>query len=402
MAMTYAQARKELYKLHGVDGSRRQWQYNPPKSYTADGLPRVEQQFPGSFNVQYGVYPTEREIVDFQKRMGGGPKAPKRRSTAGQGSEFDSVLANANAPSPAGGPQGSAAPKNPYYDLLIEAAAAEDAAVAEANAANEARFNRIDQSNIDLYNRTMGEVDNWGNVQSQLNKEQAAESMANVKAFAADRGLGNSNVIPAAQLRSDRDLALVQQDLSERKSNRRIGYDTSLTNNHNDFIERKYDNAPDPSALSQVYAQLGQAEAYRQGREAMAQQTAATNRRQPGSSNNRIRQLPALGQGGVSPLQAQMMAANIAGGFNGIGYVPFGFSGGGGGSQVRRRTSEEYAQIRANIDARNSESRNNASLHNSGGRPAAQSQAELMRWIYGMGRTETGYTGGKPIPREWR
>jgi len=65
-------------------------------------------------------------------------------------------------------------------------------------------------------------------------------------------------VTPAFQQRNARDLALTQQDLSERKSARQIGYDTALTQDQNAFIERRNDVGPDQNALLQLALQYGQ------------------------------------------------------------------------------------------------------------------------------------------------
>lgn len=179
----------------------------------------------------------------------------------------------------------------------------------EANRQNQLRYDQVLQSQDALYGRTMGEVDNWGNVQRQLNDEKAAETLSSIKADMAARGIANSNVTPAFQQRNARDLALTQQDLSERKSARRIGYDTALTQDQNAFIERRNDIGPDQNALLQLAMEYGRS-GNGTGTLPQVQQQATTKPRyQP------MRDVPMAG--GVSPYQAQMMASQMQGNFLG-------------------------------------------------------------------------------------
>ncbi len=313
MAMTFTQARDALMRLKGADGGRRQWgAFTDRSSYDAGGLARAKNSRPGFFDTQYGVAPNDAEAMEFWKAMGGGPKQPRPVAPA-KTSPSDLFAAYAAEPRPAAAPAAQGAPGSRYASLVRELAAAEQRKVDEANAANEARFARIDQSKGDLYGRVMGEVDNWGNVQSQLNQETTQRQIDQITADMAERGLANSNAPAAAKMQAQRNLALVQQDLSERKSDRRIGYDVNLTNDRDAFVERKYDNAPDSRDLMAIYAKLGEAEAMDRARaEAAARSRSSGGRRRSG------RRLPPIQSGGgVSPAYAQMLAASTQGNFLG-------------------------------------------------------------------------------------
>lgn len=306
--MTYAQAREALFRLKGVspDGTgRRQWgAFTDRSNYTAGGQARDKSQRPGFYDTKYGVAPTEAEVQAFWRANGGG-RASQRRGAPPAGS--------APAGSAAATAAGTSAPASgsSYTAILRELAAAEQKALDDANAANEARFARIDQSKGDLYGRVMGEVDNWGNVQSQLNAENAQRQIDAAKANAAERGLANSNVVQADTNQINRNLGLIQQDLSERKSDRRIGYDVNLTNDRDAFVERKYDNAPDQRDLMAIYAKLGEAEAMEKARTEAATNTA-------GRTPTKSRRLPQIqSTGGVSPAYAQMLASQMQGNFLG-------------------------------------------------------------------------------------
>ena len=306
--MTYAQAREALFRLKGVspDGTgRRQWgAFTDRSNYTAGGQARDKSQRPGFYDTKYGIAPTDAEVQAFWRANGGG-MANQRRGAPPTGSA-PAGAATATAAGTAAPADGSS-----YTAILQQLAAAEQKALDDANAANEARFTRIDQSKGDLYGRVMGEVDNWGNVQSQLNAENAQRQIDAAKANAAERGLANSNVVQADTNQINRNLGLIQQDLSERKSDRRIGYDVNLTNDRDAFVERKYDNAPDQRDLMAIYAKLGEAEAMNKARTEAAANTA-------GRTPTKSRRLPQIqSTGGVSPAYAQMLASQMQGNFMG-------------------------------------------------------------------------------------
>lgn len=286
--------RAEMMKIAGVRPGQTTRNYFPRRNYTAGGFSKPDQSRPGTLDVQFGVTPSDYEVQQNLMRLGMAGGSPSRRP------------APQSPMTPVGAQTAPAAPAGPslFEKLVADSQAKED----EANRQNQLRYDQVLGSQDALYDRTMGEVDNWGNVQRQLNDEKAAETLSAIKADMAARGIANSNVTPAFQQRNARDLALTQQDLSERKSARRIGYDTALTQDQNAFIERRNDVGPDQNALMQLALEYGRSGNGTGSLPQAQQQAAAPKRRyQP------INQVPFAG--GVSPWQAQQMAQGIAGGY---------------------------------------------------------------------------------------
>lgn len=311
--MTYAEARAELFNLKGVseDGSgRRQWGAFGRPGITAGGQVRNKATRPGFYDTQYGMAPTEAEVKAYWKANGGGSKKKSQSSSSDQ----SAALAAAAAAAPAG-------EKSAYAKLLEESAASLKSQTEKANAANLERYNQEGQAHDSLYGRVMGEVGNWGGVQSTLNAEEAQRNLDLINANLASSGLSNSTNTIAAKLQSDRNLALVQQDLSEKKSDRTVQYDTALTRDKNDWIRSRFDNAPDPNQLMQVYAKLGEAEAMDKARAAYAQQGSG---KRGGSRRSLMERMAGMGgiRGGQGATQAAMnanrMAAQFQGGMAGV------------------------------------------------------------------------------------
>lgn len=314
--MTYAEARAELFNLKGVseDGSgRRQWgAFTNRSNVTAGGQVRNKAQRPGFYDTQYGVAPTEAEVQAYWKANGGGKGKKQRRvdTTAGKRARAEALAAAAAAAPPS--------EKSAYTQLLEEAAASMKSQTEKANAENLRRWEMEGQSHDDLYGRVMsGELDNWGNVQSQLNASQAQQNLDKINENLLSSGLSNSTNVMAAKLASDRNLALVQQDLSEKKSDRKVRYDMQLTGDKNDWIRSRFDNAPDPNSLMQVYAKLGEAEANDRARAAAA---AVGTGKRDGSRRSLAERMAALGGGsvrGIPSIRAAQIGGAMAGNFYG-------------------------------------------------------------------------------------
>lgn len=332
----YERALMELRHIKGVDSDNPQRGYFPARSYTAGGRPKTNSNRPGTFTTQYGVEPTPAEVQAFMKAKGWTAKTPKNSAK----SKASTLSAGGAAPASSRGES----VRSYIEKMAADVKRQQDA----ANAANEFRYQEVRGSQDALYNRTMGEVDNWGNVQSELNKENARESLANIKSGLAARGLTDSSIGSAFEARNARDLALTQQALSEAKSARRIGYDMDLTRDANAFTERRTDRAPDNSALLALSEKLGEAEAYRRGRT-----EAARNH----TSRPRQQQIPYVPQG-VNPAYAGMLAQQMQGNFYGqlgsaTGYMQPQMTGGNyAGARPIRRSPEEYEAIRQNITRR--------------------------------------------------
>lgn len=290
----YDEARNHLRQLAGVSGGRKQWHYTPPNSY-ANGDQGPQTARPGMFNVQYGVEPSPADIQAYIRSMGGDRSAKKAPGRSAGANSAPSI--GGTAPAPGSG--------DSIQELIAKMAADQKSQQDAANNgpdANIPRYKEVKASNAALYGRVMGEVDNWGNVQRQENVDRARESMGNIRGNLASRGLTDSTIGDAFQARSDKNLAMEQQALSEAKSARRLGYDINLTNDANAFIERRTDRAPDNSALLALSAKLGEAEAYNRG-QATAQQR--------GGRTGSSQQPSYLGPQGVSPAYAGMLAQNL-------------------------------------------------------------------------------------------
>lgn len=329
------EARQHLRQLAGVNNPQRG--YFPARNYTAGGLPRPRSQGLG-FDVQYGVEPSDADVQRFIDSMGGNPYVGSR------------VTAPANAParkSTTGKPPAAAAQQSPR-ELLQQLAAEYQAQLDEANSANQQRYQQGFGLLSDVAARNQDRVRNFAVAQEQLNAEQAQEALSNQRAMLAQRGLANSNVLPAFAQRNSRDLALVQQDLREKRDARASEFDTRDVANLVNFIQAKYENGPDPAQFYQLAGQLAQADAFQQAQsQRQAQQPAYRPQAAP----------QAIPVGGVSPQAALRMQRQMAGMFNpwgqANGYLQAaanpGFFGGVASNRYpTQRTPEEYAAVQNN------------------------------------------------------
>lgn len=287
-------AREHLMKLAGVGTGRPNWgaggAVDHARTASAGGIPRNASGM--GYTVQYGKAPREADVDAFIKAMGGNPYLKPRQSrkatTASSGAAATAATSTA---------------KSSPRDMLMQLAQEYQDKLDEANYANEFRYQQGLGMLGDVAARNQGRVDNWGRVQESLNAERAAESLKAQKAYLASRGLSNSNILPAFQARSDRDLALLQQDVSERRDARASEYDTRDTGAVTNWIQARYDNPPDPAMFTRMAEQLAQADAY-----------SAQNRQAPTYTPiSGPRQIPY--RGGVRPGTAMRMAQQTLGGF---------------------------------------------------------------------------------------
>jgi hypothetical protein len=309
-----------------------------PSGHDAGGMPvGPRPTFAGEQTVKYGVDPTPAEVAKYVEETGGDPYAAKLKKVMERSKSDKSRESLRQRLQNTAGAQGSS--QQSVVDQMLGDVKAK---IDEANAANDARYDEVKGSNQALYGRVMGEVDNWGGVQSQLNEENAAESLSNQKAYLAARGLSNSNVLPAFQARNDRDLALTQQDLSERKSARRIAYDTDLTNNANAFIERRNDIAPDMAPYYNIALQYAKSGAGQQ-------QEPVPELRKPKRGGRRPSSVNAL----LASRRGAQLQASVGNAYSGALSPPSYYSGPAYTSNryPTRRTPEEYAAVAANRNA---------------------------------------------------
>lgn len=328
--MTYEEARRELLMLRGLSpdgvGRRPNRGFTDRRSYTAGGNIRSKVNRPGFYESgPQGVAPNEQEIRDFWVANGGGGKQPRRPNTA---------MAGGSAPAPAEVPGGfptaggPAAPKTAYEAMLMQAAGSLKSKEAEANAANQKRYDEEHGLATGVLNNGMAEIDNWGNVEAYRRAEKAQQNLDKINTDLTDYGLANSTNRIAAKLESDKNLALQLQDLSERKSDRMIQTNRTLTGDLRDVVRSRVDQAPDPNQLMAVYAKLGEAQAIDQARASAA---AASGKPRNRSLMERI---AAMGGGrqprGMSGVGAARLAGQMQGNFMGgmqgaVGAVAGGF-----------------------------------------------------------------------------
>lgn len=283
---------------------------------------------PGAINLRANMAPTDDQIRALMYQMNGGGGGSAAAPTAGlgwrgevnsstpnRGNPLDAAMGQFNAQQRVGGPLG-------IFDQLSQQWKQKQD---EANAANEARYSEIKGNKQAQANRVMNEVGNWGNFQKAMNDEKAKETLGNIQANLASRGLGNTTIGDSFRQRNARDLQLTNQDLSERKSDRYVNYDNALSNDYNAFIERKTDKAPEYGQMQALLAKLGEAQAYQQAAAARQQQPTVAAVPQDGGQG--------MGMGAPSQAawnhagrQAQAMQSQFMGGMFGSG-TPLGIAG---------------------------------------------------------------------------
>jgi hypothetical protein len=291
--MTYAEAQDMLREMAGVYNYRAAMRVptsvgrtSPGKTAEGRYTHRKKPQDPNRFDLMNGQEPSDEMIRRFMKMH------TSRSAKKAQGRSAQAAGATAPAPGSSG--------TSELRTMMDKLAADYQAQVDKANAANEARYGEGKGELTDLRSRNQARVGNWGGVQEQLNREKADANLMAVQANLAQRGLGGATLTDAFRLRNERDLGLLQQDVSERRDDRLSRYDTSDTQNLVGFVERRTDRAPDQAPLLALSAKLGEAEAYRAGQAAMQAQQ-PQQRRQP----------QYMGGGGVSPFAAMAMQQNM-------------------------------------------------------------------------------------------
>lgn len=229
-----------------------------PSPYSGNGI---------GLQFQAGRDPTDADVLKYIDSIGGNPflkqleqlngaQAQVQESTSTTPpSSYKQIVEQNRAQSSAGGGMGGGMMNDPVFARLFMGAESANAAAKQANID---RYNEAHAGATDLRSRVLGDIDNWGTAQGQLNEEKAAQALDAQRAMLADRGMANTNILPAFAARNARDLALTQQDLSERKSARAIAADTSLTNGLLGIVERRNDTAGmDPNMLMQMAMQYG-------------------------------------------------------------------------------------------------------------------------------------------------
>jgi hypothetical protein len=265
----------------------------------------------------YGLTPSDAYVRRFIAQTGGNPyemqlvelrdTAKKAKNDGADKKLLDEMAAKSKESAP--------------EDLLKQLIESGQGAFDEAKQANLQRYNQGLQELQDLRSRNLERVKNFGQAAKQDLQERAAESLGNIQANLASRGMGGSTIGWLAQ-RVSSDLAREQQRLSEMVDDRSAQYDTRNTNDLVGFIERRNDIAPDFNSLAQL-AQAYGSSGYEQQQSEQIPQGQSQQRYQPRQSTP---QIPRLGGGGVYPsqLNAYQIPSMFGGGQQQGGYGNYG------------------------------------------------------------------------------
>jgi len=248
---------------------------------TGDGSSGDAAEARGGMSFQRGVSPTNTQVDQYIKSLGGNPYSAKARQAQRGITEVrhiksamhpsvarsvNSVLGTGrrrvNAVSTKGGLAAEARrqakaekdqEKSSLKSFLEDAQSQYD----KANAANESRYTEILGDLRDNKTRNLDRVANYGVAASADLDERAAEVLGGIRANLSARGLGNSTVFDSFRQRNSRDLAREQQRLSEQVDSRTAEYDTKATNDIAAFMEKRTDQAPDYGQIAGLAQQFG-------------------------------------------------------------------------------------------------------------------------------------------------
>lgn len=221
----------------------------------------------GGLDLQYGTAPNDAQVNRYIAMTGGNPYSQRNPGVIGPGTGIGVPMTGFSGygggpAGPAGGGGGGiGAMSGQGLSMLLSLLGAQSQKKSQDKAREEnlKRYDEIHQGYSDLGKRTQEKIGNWGKVQELLNEESAKATMGEINASLANRGLGGSTIGPAFQQRNARDLAMLQQDVSEKRDARAIAADEANTDRLLGAVERRNDTAPDNSAVFyQLAQQLGQ------------------------------------------------------------------------------------------------------------------------------------------------
>lgn len=257
----------------GAADHRRAMQYNDLRSQGFTDAQARSMVDNGGVGGQYGADPTDPQLMQWAQTV------------AATDPQISGVLQQMNSQPGASRPgrssRGQAADAGwSTGDPLLDRYLADVQAKSDlANLTNDQVERNVDdiyrererQADVELTglrDRVMARADNWSKAQEQINKERAAEALDEQRANLAARGLDMSSRDAAFMARNARDLALAQQDLSERRDARAINYDLQTTDNlakmraqlagdRAAFQERPMNQGPDMGQAMQLVMQYG-------------------------------------------------------------------------------------------------------------------------------------------------
>jgi hypothetical protein len=252
--MTYKEAQEALREQAGVYEYRARMRlptsigrYTAGQAEMMNGASygRKKKQDPNRFDLMRGQEPSDADIRRFMKMH------TTRSAEKAQGRSAQAAGATAPAPGP-GGTQSA---------ILAKLLADQKAKLDESNRQNQFRYDQGLGELSTLRDRNQQRVGNWGHLREMQNREQADANLKAVEANLANRGLGNSTLTDAFRLRNERDLSMLNQDVSERRDDRMSRYDTSDTGSLVGFVERRNDIPPNEQSFLELARELGKAQA---------------------------------------------------------------------------------------------------------------------------------------------
>lgn len=318
-------------------GNPRTFAHGNPRSNLAHRSPYS--QVNQGLSLQNGRMPNDAEIAAYVQQQPEYRKAVRAieksggRGSGSRGGQVSSGVGNIPQPGP-----------SEAMGLYNNWLAKQQAGFDEAKAANEARYKEGHGELTGVRDFRQDKYQNFGVAAQQDIDERMQETLKNIRAQAASRGLSNSNVPLAFEQRTARDTAREQQRVREMRDSRMADAYAQDTGNLVGFIERREDPYPDMNQALQLGIQLAGSEADRQ---AQSERLAAMERMYRGTGGrgrSDVRLPPVPGpQGGVVPYfvngtPLQMANAYFAGGGPRLGVAS--------NRYPTRRTPEEYAAVR--------------------------------------------------------
>lgn len=261
-AAFFQQAKAQLRKLARVDDPnyRPTWMgpvYGPNGRVTNQSFGPSPN---GMFNVPYGIEPNDVDVQNFIAHVGGNPyETPQAIAAAnaaiGAGGQANRLPAG---PGPyLGGVQpGQSGFRQPSaLDALIASMASK---TDQANAANDARFNRKLAEQDWLRQARQSLADNWGQAAMTETNDRMLENLGNIRASQAARGFANSSNTDAFAMRNAHNTNLALQKISEMRDERKANYLKQDTEDLLGTVERRVDQAPDYAMLANLAMQFGE------------------------------------------------------------------------------------------------------------------------------------------------
>lgn len=326
-------------------GNRYAFAHGTPSAYinSMQGVPAPYKTSNGMGQTfQSGVMPNEKQISDYVESQPEYQRAvaaiKNAGSRSGQVSSKPGEYSPGYAPPQPAGPSPAMAMFNDYFGTLK----------GDWRAARDANLARYDEGHGELsgardYRQQL--YQNFGVAAQQDIDERLQENLKSIKADAARRGLANSNVPDAYEMRAARDTAREQQRVREMRDSRLADAYAQDTGNLVGFIERREDPYPDVNQALQLGIQLAESEANRAAQAQRAAELAQQFRGTGGRGRSDVRLPPIPGpQGGVMPMFLNGTPMQMANGYFGGGYAQPGIRSNRG---VEKRSPEEYAAAKA-------------------------------------------------------